>query len=238
MDYILKKIREQQAVHQSLDEKYEYISFLRIEFEYFCVFLLGYLWNKNFKHTKPEIRQDILKAISRPSIGDVVSICRKLDYSSEFFTKKKGGLALNDYTAIRNRHFGHGFPHSDGLQVVAETLEDLSKKLSDQPFLARDFDIILVTAVQDYIARGIKLTIDADELPWQCSTEVNNFEINNVYAKLRQESNLYYRLSPFILVRRKGPAFYLFNKMTNTLNGATTYNNVFASRNGRRLLAR
>ncbi len=226
MDYILKKLRRQQDIHKSLDEKFQYVTFLRVELEYVCAFLLGYLWNKNFKHISAETRQWILKTIARPSIGDIITICKTLDSSREFFTAKKGQTVLADYPSLRNHYFGHGFVFTDRIDDVASTLADLSGKLFDQPLVSATYDIILVTAVRDQLAMGIKWDIDGDTA-WQCSTAVSNFEADNVYAKPKTRTNTYHRLSPFIHLRRDG--FYLFSKMTNTLNGHTTYNQLFAT---------
>ena len=82
VDHVLAKLDEEKRIRQSLGEQRAYAEYCRIEVEYALSFVLGYLWNKNIFDTNPLDDDDcetIFNNITRPSIGTIVDICRRLD---------------------------------------------------------------------------------------------------------------------------------------------------------------
>ena len=229
MDHILFRIRQEKEIAKSLGETRTYVDYCRIEFEYTCIFLLGYLWNKNFSSSRLTSRRrlSVLQSIAKPSIGDMVNICRTLDLEGEFFDGRKKKTPLDRYPSIRNHNFGHSFVFDDKIGEIGEVLEELLSDLFSREgsILLEDFVLVLVTQIDDDVAKGIKFGDSAGPV-WQCSARVAQFRSNNVYAKPVNESNTYHRLSPFILIKRPSH-FYLFRVMSNVLNGHTTYYQIF-----------
>ena len=225
MDFILSQIRAEKEINRNFGDDQQYMDYCRIEVEYACVFLLGYLWNKNVTKLDDDTREVVFRDIARPSMGSVVNICRMLDRNGDFFGDKKAKLSINEYPRIRNQNFGHGYVFKDGLKNVITELEKLSTGLFDPNcMLSDEFQIILVTDVIGDQARGVKYGTDNTIQPWRCATDAAEFKPDNVYAM--KGVNDYIRLSPFIIVTRQRE-YYLFNDITDRMTGRTTYNQLF-----------
>ena len=67
MDFILSQIRAEKEIYRSFGDDQQYMNFCRVEVEYACVFLLGYLWNKNITLLDEDTREVIFREIVRPS---------------------------------------------------------------------------------------------------------------------------------------------------------------------------
>ena len=227
MDFILSQIREEKEINRSLNDSRQYMDYCRIEVEYACVFLLGYLWNKNITQLDDDAREVVFQEIVRPSIGTVVKICRMLDLDSDFFGSKKAKLSINDYPTIRNENFGHGFVFEDGIQDVTTELENLSTGLfAPNSMLSEEFQIILVTDISSSQAKGVRFGTDNRIYAWQCAADAAEFKPDNVYAM--KGINDYTRLSPFIIVTRQRD-YYLFKDVTDRMTGRTIYNQLFTT---------
>lgn len=235
MDYILSQIRQHTMLYQ-YDER-KTVELYRLQVEYACVFLLGYLWNKNIAALDEDEQESIFRKIQLPTIGTIVEICRTLDKEREFFGKKnKARISLNEYPKLRNENFGHGFLFDDGIDAVAEELKNLSKNLLDgeQSILTEDFDLVLVTRETSDSYSGIRLNINSNDLvPWVCSKRIGEFELDNVYAVRSGGISDYLRLSPFIIITRD-LEFYLFRDVKERMLGLTNYNQVLKTGSIRR----
>ena len=199
-----------------------YMDYCRIEIEYICGFLLGYLWNKNISRLDDDAREYICKEISRPSIGTVVDICRRLDLDRVIFGHKKLKFSMNAYPDIRNEYFGHGFVFDDYVENVASQLDKLSTYLcTSGNILSKQLQIILVIEADQNQARGIRFGLDNRIYPWRCEIEDMEFEQGNLYAM--EGINEYVRLSPFIVVTRERE-YYIYKSITDRMTGRTEYN--------------
>ncbi len=237
MDYILEKIQQRSHVLQTTGATSKDIADLyRLKFEYSCVFLLGYLWNKNITLISEDKRSDIFNKIVRPTIGNIVDICQELDISGEFFNKKNRSKKIlkEDYPALRNKRFGHGFLfEGQELNDVLEQFENWSQDIFEgrRSILAVPFNLVLVSRQLDNNYAGFRFAPDGNFYPWACSNEIGNFQLDNVYAVQNINTtniNDYLRLSPFIVIKSTPFAeqFYFFQSITEVMVGRARYNGV------------
>lgn len=226
MDHIVAKIHEEKNVKRVLGEERTYAEYCRIEIEYALSFLLGYLWNKNLfdrDALDDDACENIFNNITRPSIGTIIDICRRLDIRGEIFAKPIWKSA-QEYAEIRNSFFGHGFLYGDNTSKVIEDFETvLTRLFAKDGILAQNFDLILTTNVNQDVALGVRYSQDMRKLPWQCSTEIFQFAENNVYAM--SGTNNYLRISPFIHIL--DDEFYVYKSVKDILTGRTIYNKLF-----------
>ena len=227
MDFILSQISEEKEINKFRSSLQEYMNYCRIEVEYACVFLLGYLWNKNVTKLDVGAREVVFQKIVRPSIGTIVEICRMLDLDSDFFGNRRARLSINNYPTIRNKNFGHGFVFEDGIQDGITELEALSTDLfAPNCMLSEEFQIILVEEISGSQARGRRFGTDNKIYAWQCAADAAEFKRDNVYAM--KGVNDYTRLSPFIIVTAQRD-YYLFKDVTDRMTGRTIYNQLFTT---------
>ena len=83
MDYIRKQIEQRIDFLSSIGDKAGLISHHQSRFEYVLIYLLGYLWNKNIEFLDAEDKEYVFQGVVKPTIGSIVSLCRKLDISKE-----------------------------------------------------------------------------------------------------------------------------------------------------------
>ena len=234
MDYILSQIRQRKDLNRFRANSHQYVNFCRIEVEYACIFLLGYLWNKNINNVTDNTRETVFQDIVQPSIGTIVDICRRLDLNIDFFKNKRARLAIvgqNGYPNLRNKRFGHGFVFDDKIEEVASELERLSDNLfGDNSFLSNDFQIVLVTDLSQDSAIGTRFGSDGIMYPWQRSIEgvaPGFFKLNNVYVMEDIKGTTEYtRLSPFVLITNE-QQIYLFSSVADRMIGRTKYYRIF-----------
>ena len=226
MDYVTSKIREEKDLYLALGQQRAYAEYCRLEVEYALAFLLGYLWNKNLSDTEAfddDTCENIFHDITRPSIGTIVDICRRLDLNGEIFHRGIFKSAIK-YTKIRNAVFGHGFLFPDKIDTVIDELKDLLDKIfSDGNILAQEIQLIQVLNVDSHNAKGIRFSPDKSKHAWQCSTAVFSFSENNVYAMFGP--NAYIRVSPFIHIAND--CFFVYKSVQDILTGRTIYNQLF-----------
>ena len=247
MDYILKKIQKRRDLIENarMNGREDVAKLYQLEFEYACVFLLGYLWNKNVAFLKEDALESIFKKIVRPSMGTIVEICRTLDRNEEFFIKKnkkrsEAQKALDLYPTLRNENFGHGFVFNDKIGVVVDELRSLSINLFKEGgkypnILAESFDLLLVTEQGHEQGHdryyGHRFGADGEIYPWQWLKESGDFQLGNVYAVRDLDIyEDYLRLSPFIVITSSdSEEFYLFRDVTEKMIGRVRYNRVLAT---------
>src|SRR5436190_10888172 len=134
MDYNTSELDSRINVFRTLgdERKRDLLLLYQVRLEYLQLFLLGYLWNKNLSKLDANSKEYVFGKIGRPSIGDLIHICRKLDVEHEVFGNHSRKASLDAYPNIRNRYLGHGYTLDDGID---ESLEEF-KRVNDDISLA------------------------------------------------------------------------------------------------------
>lgn len=225
MDYIRKQISKRIDFLQTMGDKNALKQHFQARFEYLLVYFMAYLWNKNLDKLDYEDKEFVFQIIIKPTIGSIVSICRKLDIDKEIFKNSKLGQALDKYPSVRNELLGHGFVYEDAPEKLLSALQELYDYVlaSDLPILKGNVDLVHVATLENSTFKGILYKNDgADYMPWSCPKSVATFEISNLYASTGL--NTYYRLSPFIEISSYGRELYFFNSIDEKLLGKVKYN--------------
>jgi GTPase SAR1 family protein len=193
-------------------------------FEYLLVYLLAYLWNKNLDKIDYEDKEFVFHSITKPTIGSIVAICRKLDIEREIFIKSKLSKSLDKYPSVRNELLGHGFVYEDAPENLLSILQELYDHVlaADLPILKYNVDLIYVTYEDNLNYKGILYKSDgATYTQWSCPKTISTFELDNLYASTGL--NTYFRLSPFIEITSYGKELYFFNSIDEKLLGKVKY---------------
>ncbi|MCX8167233.1 MAG: GTPase domain-containing protein [Candidatus Micrarchaeota archaeon] len=225
MDYIRKQIDQRIDFLQTVGDKNALKQHFQARFEYVLVYLLAFLWNKNLEKLDFEDKEFVFQLIIKPTVGSIVSICRKLDIDKEIFKKSKLSQALDKYPTIRNELLGHGFVYEDAPDKVLSVLQDLYNSVlaADLPILKDNVDLVYVTNFDNINYKGILYKSDgASYIHWSCPKTITSFKINNLYASTGL--NVYFRLSPFIEITSFGKELYFFNSIDEKLLGKVKYN--------------
>lgn len=223
MDCILDELNEN--IEISEEDSYEYVTFLRARIEYSLFFILGYLWNKNYKKISQEKFQDIISSLNRISIGDVIGAIRKLDVDKEIVNKAVNKV-FSEYPNLRNTKIGHGYAPSR--EIVKELIECYEKMYNCISLLKKQVVIIIVENKQNNDYLGLRLTLDkyGRKEKWTCSHDIfpeeNHFP--RVYALMEGQ---YYKLSPFVMLLNRGRDVYVFNSLNDTLSGSVRLSPLF-----------
>ncbi|MEA3452041.1 MAG: hypothetical protein U9Q83_09100, partial [Bacteroidota bacterium] len=223
MNYILYKINERINLLETIGEtssiKQHYQS--RIEFSF--IYLLGYLWNKNFDKLDEEDKEFIIQNILKPSIGSIIAICRKLDVEKNIL-KGKLNETFNKYPKIRNESIGHGYIFEDSVDEFTNSLNDIYKILhqSKIELFVKNTDLVLITKKENNLYKGLNLKHNGAISAWSCPANIFNFNIGELYGSF--ELNKYFRLSPFIEITSFGKEFYIYLSLEENLTGKVKYN--------------
>lgn len=229
MDYILSKLKETTDIQESTASPREIVEYYRAQIEYLCIFLLGYLWNRNIRKIDPIDREDILTKVERPSLGTLVELCRTLDRDAEFFGATKAGKkALNEYPDIRNQWIGHAFLfESSSVEHVLNLLKSISSRLvTSDSFLATKFDLIWVKTKELQQYKGVRFVSDGSRaVPWTIPSDSGDFNVDDLYAVNSDEGPypVYLRLSPFIVATSLSD-FFIFRHLSDKMFGRADYN--------------
>ena len=95
MDFISRLLEKRIKFYESENNVIHQKVYVQARFEYTLIYLLGYLWNKNFDKLDTSTKEHIAALICRPSIGDIVSISRSLDIEKEVFKSKLFNTSVN-----------------------------------------------------------------------------------------------------------------------------------------------
>ncbi|HEY9005817.1 MAG TPA: NB-ARC domain-containing protein [Ohtaekwangia sp.] len=229
MDYILhlieKKIKRFEGTAGSK-------IYHQVRVEYAFNLLLAYFWNKNFEELGISdfvAQGNIIKEIQRPSIGTIASIIEKLDLDKEIEKSKLEGTALTEYAELRNDLIGHGYSFEDDLENYASSFDKWYETLLGLqiPILSRKTNLIACEGyneqTEDYL--GTIYDSDGDENSnWKCPREIFEFEIGNIYASY--ETNIYFRISPFIHIEPRVDSIYIYRSVQQLLLGKLRYNRI------------
>jgi len=225
LNYILNKINNRIELLEKMDNEQALQTQYQSRFEFMLIYIMAYLWDKNFQEIQDEDKEFILQKITQPSIGTIVSICRKLDIEKNIFKKGKLQKALDDYPNIRNEKIGHGYVFENELHNFITLLNDLYKDIIDSKlsFLSKNIDLIYVSKFENDVYQGICYKANGiSPISWSCPKEIVSFKTNNLYGTY--ELNKYFRLSPFIDIQSFGDKIYIFRDITEKLLGKVRYN--------------
>lgn len=226
MDFILKKLNNKIVVFESIGDKNEQSTYLRVKIEYCLVLMFSYLWNKHFESLEYEDRTFVLDNYKKPSIGTIIHLIRKLDRSKEIFLNKPFKKSIDEYPEFRNDILGHGFLFNDGQSNSVKKYNEIIEGIfQNSIFLNENMDMVIVTNKTENLYKGINFKYTGEgPIPWACQGNKYPFEINNTY--LLRNDNEYYRLSPFLhlLVTEE---FLTYRSLEEPLTGRIKYNHIF-----------
>lgn len=174
MNYIVSQINRKINLLYSIDKKQELKTHLQSKLEFYLIYILGYLWNKNFDLMTSENKEEVINMILKPSIGSVISVTRKLDINSELFGNKKLKnfiSAINSYPEIRNEQIGHGYSFEDNIENCISIFEELLSKIeiTEGHDIFDEHDLILVNAHKNKVYSGISFKPNGfDYTAWSC----------------------------------------------------------------------
>lgn len=226
MNFILHKLNQKIDLLNSLGKKQELRVHLQSKLEFYLIFILGYLWNKNIDKVTEEKKEEILKTILKPSIGSIISLSRNLDIDAEIFGNKnlkKLRESIDKYPNLRNEQIGHGYTFEDEIESSLTAFSDILDLFenTDSPIF-ECHDLILVTNKNDGFYKGINYkATGSDYTFWTCPERVQDFSLNSLYIKYA--NGKYFRLSPFIFVADE-EEFFTFSSIEEKLTGRTKFN--------------
>lgn len=226
-NYILSQINRKINFLKSDGQKSDLRVYYQSKFEFSLIYILSYLWNKNWNKIGIDEREYVVNCVLKPSIGTIVSIIRKLDTDNEFFGNKrlkKLNQFIDDYPSFRNEKIGHGFSFEDDTENYLEFFETFFEIIEtpETSIIFAEADIIKVTKEDQETFRGISYKPDgATYLAWTCPKEIYNFNVGDIY--LHSNKNEYLRLSPFIKIESESE-FYSFCSIEEKLTGRTKFN--------------
>ncbi|MBV8251862.1 MAG: hypothetical protein JO154_04575 [Chitinophaga sp.] len=235
MNYILNQLNRKINLLLSQDKKTELKTHLQAKLEFYLVFILGYLWNKNLDKLEEEKKAEVINAILKPSIGSIVAVSRNLDLKSEIFGNKKLRKlieAIERYPNLRNEQIGHGFSFEDDIDnYITKFTEILSQfEETDICQILKENDLVIVSSLRNGVYNGIIFKANgSDYNVWSCPKEVCDFKLDSLYVKL--SDNLYGRLTPFIVIDNEND-FFTFCSIEEKLTGRVVYNQLI--RTGRK----
>ena len=225
MNYIIKQIEQRIDFLQSIADKSALKLHYQARFEFLLIYFLAYLWNKNVTDLDYTDKEYVFSKILKPTIGDLVSICRKLDVNKEIFINGKLNKAIEKYPNVRNELLGHGFVYEDAPDILLNVLQDLFEAViaSNLNILKQNIDLIYVNSFDGEMYKGISFKSDgASYNSWSCPQKVQEFIIGSLYGG--SSVNKYFRLSPFITIESYGRELYFFNSIDEKLLGKVKYN--------------
>lgn len=227
MNYIVAQLNRKIDFLKSAGQKTDLRVYYQSKFEFSLIFILGYLWNKNWTKLEIDEREFVINCILKPSIGTIVSIIRKLDIDNEFFGNKRMKLLnqfIDDYPRFRNEKIGHGFSFEDDTENYLSFFESFFEIIGtpDIHAIFCECDIIKVVKEELDTFRGISFKSDgATYLSWTCPKQTFEFNVGDIY--LHTKDHEYLRLSPFIRLDSESE-FYSFCSIEEKLTGRTKFN--------------
>ena len=227
MNYIFTQFNRKINFLKSDGQKSDLRVYYQSKFEFSIIYILAYLWNKNWQNIEINEREYVVNCILKPSIGTIVSIIRKLDVDNEFFGNKrlrKLNQFIDDYPAFRNEKIGHGFSFEDDTENYLTFFDSYFEIIEslDTNQIFKDVDLIKVTKLESDIYKGIAYKPDgATYLGWSCPKTICQFNVGDIY--LFTQTNDYLRISPFIRLESESE-FFSFCSIEEKLTGRTKYN--------------
>lgn len=224
MDYITNKINNRIAIVKNIKGTTDLLVHYQSKLEYQLMLLLGFLWNKNRESLDEIDKEQLYQLAQRPTIGDVVDMCKRLDVQNTFRNNKRFSKAIVQYPKLRNGFLGHGYTYADGQDSVIAQLEELSDAIQDSriEIFHNDLDFVYVTSVEDSCYKGICYKSKGESISWNCPVEVGNLQPAHLYASYG--IGCYSCLSPFLEIDNFGSGIYVYCNIEEKLLGKIKYN--------------
>ena len=188
MDFITKKISEKSELNAFTENYRDAATQEQSRLEYILILIIGYLWNKNITKVPDDSRISCYQDISRPSIGTIVNLARKLDLEGEIFggkKLKKFRKSINDYPAIRNEKIGHGFSFDDESEELYHIFSDLYKDIYENgpSFIIDEIDLINIISTNNKVSKGILYKANGEYTHCSIPTESTKLEVDCIYFR-------------------------------------------------------
>lgn len=227
MNYILSQINRKINFLKSDGQKSDLRVYYQSKFEFSLIYILSYLWNKNWEKCNIDEREYVIVSILKPSIGTIISIIRKLDIDNEFFGNKRLrslNKFIDTYPNFRNEKIGHGFSFEDDIDNYLQFFDNYFDIIEspETSIIFNKADIVKVTQEETENYRGISYKPDgATYLAWNCPKEICKFVVGDIY--LHTITNHYLKISPFIKIESESE-FFSFCSIEEKLTGRTKFN--------------
>lgn len=224
MDYILSKLDQKINFFAKQPNKQDILcTYLRSKIEYMLIFIMAYLWDKNFDKLEPDDKELILRELPTPSIGVIVEISRMLDLDKEFFGNKKISRRINEYPSFRNNILGHGFAYEDATTTVVDKYNEIIDDINaSSDALKNKYDMVFIEREEDGILQGTIYNYDGNGYEYySCPSHATDAKANNLY--LRFNDGPLQRLSPFIHICDED-SVYMYRSIKEKLIGKIQYN--------------
>ena len=223
MDYILHKINQRIGLLQATEGIESLAVHYRSRIEYLLTLMMGYLWNKNFDTLEEDEKLSVFNDILRPTIGDVISVCRTLDKDKEIFSQKTISKSIEKYPELRNTMIGHGFTFEDAQEQFNKIFLDLYDTFINDSkiFWGGNNDYVNVQRIEGTNYKGILYSPDGEIRPWTCPSVLSNLQIGKLYL-LRDGQ--YTCMSPFVKIDLTGDSIFIYAKIIDKLLGKIQYN--------------
>ena len=224
MDYILNQLNSRIFILKSMKSSQDLMVFYQSRLEYQLILLLGYLWNLNLENLDDIDKENVYRLAQRPTIGDVVDMCKRLDTQKLFKQNKKLAQSLQKYLELRNSSIGHGYTYADGQDIIIEQLDKIYLVITESniDILCHDIDFVHVDSLENNCYKGICYKSDGEYIPWSCPKDAGLFHVGHLYVT--DKLNSYICLSPFIEIENFGNGMYLYCRIEEKLLGKIKYN--------------
>lgn len=227
MDFVENKIiKEINYLQKDPDRVSDLLTNYQSLLEYIYILTLGYLWNKNIQVISEDNKSRVFKLILRPTIGQVLEICKILDFNKEIFKNQNIITTYDRYPKLRNDSIGHKYTYEkDKFEIIQEfrKLYESFKNL-DLIFMRNNIDLVYVKNKPTNNFTGKLFNFNGDYDLWTCNENTYHFNTDNLYLMLNV--NNYYRISPFIIIDEAGNIFIFCNIKEKQI-GRIEYNKVF-----------
>jgi len=223
MDYISSKIENRISIVRNINTTTDLMVLYQSRLEFQMTYLLGYLWNKNKEKLDEIDRESLYQMAQRPTIGDIVDMCRRLDADNQFRKNKNFQKALLDYPHLRNQFIGHGFTYADGQDEVLGQLQKMSDAIQDCeiPIFSNAIDLVSVLTKEGISNKGVCYKSNGEVLSWSCPEAAVDVQAGHLYAV---DGLTYYCLSPFVEIDDFGNSIYTYSSIEEKLLGKIKYN--------------
>lgn len=224
MDYILNKINSRIKILKNIKSSADLMVCCQSRLEYQIIQLLGYLWNINLGNLDDADKETIYRMAQRPTIGDIVDMCMRLDIQDLFKKNKKLSASLRKYPGLRNTFIGHGYSYADAHEKIIEQFDELYKEFvgSTISILCEDYDFVQIDTIENQCYKGICYKSNGECISWSCPCDSREFQIGYLYAI--HGVNNYTCLSPFVVIDNFGNGMYIYCNIEEKLLGKVKYN--------------
>lgn len=225
MNYIINAINNKISILEGLGEYEKIKPHIQAKFEFYLIYILAYLWNKNIEKLAIEKKEYVINTVIKPSIGSIISTARTLDIDKDIFGNKRLKrfyTSIDSYPQLRNEKIGHGYSFEDNTSEYLKVFEELLDNIEGESWfdVNHPHEIIHVLKEKDNVSSGICYKSDGGTSFWSCPNEVYNFTSQYIYSY--SDKHGYHKLSPFLFVENEH--FFIFSSIEEKLTGRVKYN--------------